>query len=107
MYFIAVSVSNVSLFWGFGVNREVTKKKGMSAIRHEERVRHEGLREKIMSAEQAATFILHDMNVGMSGFTGAGYPKAVPAALAERIKAAQARGEEFKKIGRASCRERV
>ena len=29
----------------------------MSAINHEERVRHEGLREKIMSAEQAATFI--------------------------------------------------
>ena len=68
----------------------------MSAINHEERVRHEGLREKIMSAEQAATFISHDMNVGMSGFTGAGYPKAIPAALAERMKAAQARGEEFK-----------
>ena len=35
------------------------------------------------------------MNVGMSGFTGAGYPKAVPAALAAEIKAAHERGEEF------------
>ena len=68
----------------------------MSSTMGHERVGHLGLREKIMSAEQAATFISHDMNVGMSGFTGAGYPKAIPAALAERMKAAQARGEEFK-----------
>ncbi len=35
-------------------------------------------------------------NIGTSGFTGAGYPKAVPKALAARIKAAHARGEEFR-----------
>jgi succinyl-CoA:acetate CoA-transferase len=31
----------------------------------------------------------------MSGFTGAGYPKAVPQALAQRIKQLHADGEDF------------
>lgn len=35
-------------------------------------------------------------NVGISGFTGAGYPKAVPGALADRIEDAHARGEDFR-----------
>ena len=48
-----------------------------------------------MSAEEAAAFIPAGSNVGMSGFTGAGHPKAVPAALAARIKEAKARGEQF------------
>lgn len=60
-----------------------------------ERVQHEGLRAKIMSAEQAAEFVKNGMTVGISGFTGAGYPKALPTAIAERAKAAHARGEEF------------
>jgi succinyl-CoA:acetate CoA-transferase len=51
--------------------------------------------EKVMSAEQAAAFIASGDNVGMSGFTGAGYPKAVPAALARRVTDATARGERF------------
>ncbi len=50
------------------------------------------LRERIMSAEQAAELISPGANVGMSGFTGAGYPKAVPAALAERIRHHNATG---------------
>lgn len=61
-----------------------------------ERVKHAGLRSKIMSAEQAAEFIQNGMRVGISGFTGAGYPKAVPTAIAERAKAHHDRGEEFK-----------
>ncbi len=44
------------------------------------------LSKRIMSAEQAAELIPAGANVGMSGFTGAGYPKAVPGALAERIR---------------------
>ena len=44
-----------------------------------ERIQHAGLRQKIISAEQAAAFIENGMTVGISGFTGAGYPKAVPA----------------------------
>jgi acyl-CoA hydrolase len=38
-------------------------------------------------AEDAASLINHGMAVGMSGFTGSGYPKAVPSALAARIEA--------------------
>jgi succinyl-CoA:acetate CoA-transferase len=48
--------------------------------------------DKIMSAEEAASFIPAGSNLGMSGFTGAGHPKAVPAALAARITEAKARG---------------
>ena len=61
-----------------------------------DRIAHAGLRGKIMSAEEAAAFINHGDLVGFAGFTGAGYPKVVPPALAERIKAAHARGDEFK-----------
>ncbi|SBS37816.1 Succinyl-CoA:coenzyme A transferase [Marinomonas spartinae] len=51
-----------------------------------ERIRHAGLHEKVMSAEQASEFIKDGMTVGMSGFTRAGEAKAVPKALAERVK---------------------
>jgi succinyl-CoA:acetate CoA-transferase len=49
------------------------------------RIAHPGLRQKIMSAEAATAFIQHGDNVGMSGFTGSGYPKAIPPALARHI----------------------
>ena len=61
-----------------------------------ERVQHEGLRGKIMSAAQAAEFIADGMTVGISGFTGAGYPKAVPTAIAEKAQAAHAAGKSYK-----------
>jgi len=51
--------------------------------------------DKIMSAEEAAAFIPAGSNVGMSGFTGAGYPKVVPAALVDRMSEAKARGDRF------------
>ena len=54
------------------------------------------LRSKIMSAEEAAGLIPSGVNVGMSGFTGAGYPKAVPSALAKRIMDANLYGKKFK-----------
>ena len=41
----------------------------------------------IMSAEEAAGLIEDGMIVGISGFTNAGYPKEVPHALAELVKA--------------------
>lgn len=49
-----------------------------------------------MSADAAAALIKPGMTVAMSGFTGAGYPKAVPQALALQMEAAHARGEDFK-----------
>ena len=48
-----------------------------------ERIQNAALHAKIMSAAQAAQLIPVGANVGMSGFTGAGYPKAVPQALAQ------------------------
>jgi len=51
-----------------------------------DRVRNAALHAKIVSAEEAAAIIKPGMNIGTSGFTPAGYPKAVPLALAERMK---------------------
>ena len=60
------------------------------------RVLHPGLRQKIMSAEAAAALIQHGDNVGMSGFTGAGYPKAIPPALAKQIERVNQGGDTFR-----------
>ena len=60
------------------------------------RILSKALQGKIMSAEQAAALISSGDNVGMSGFTGSGYPKAVPAALARRIEEANSAGEKFR-----------
>ena len=59
------------------------------------RVRSKAFADKVMSAQEAAAFITPGANVGMSGFTGAGYPKAVPAALVDRVTEAKSRGERF------------
>ena len=59
------------------------------------RIGYDRLRSKVISAEQAASFIISGSTVGMSGFTGSGYPKAVPRALAARIEAAHAAGDVF------------
>ena len=54
------------------------------------------LRSRIMSAADAAGFIGSGDTVGLSGFTGSGYPKAVPLALAARIEAEHAAGRPFR-----------
>ncbi len=51
-----------------------------------DRVRNKSLQEKIVSAEEAAAFIKPGMTLATSGFTASAYPKAVPIALAERMK---------------------
>src|SRR5918911_840295 len=60
------------------------------------RIHHQGLARKVVPAEEAAGHIRHGDTVGMSGFTGAGYPKAVPQALAQRIHEVHAAGEPFR-----------
>lgn len=60
------------------------------------RIESPELRAKVTTAGEAAEFISHGDNVGMSGFTGAGCPKLVPAALAHRAEEFHARGEEFR-----------
>jgi len=60
---------------------------------YQERIRNQKLLAKVASADEAAALIKNGMNVGTSGFTPAGYPKAVPLALARRIKET---GEQLK-----------
>src|SRR5579864_1528394 len=59
------------------------------------RVLNTGLAQRIMSATAAAALIRSGDQVGMSGFTGSGYPKAVPVELARRIAEANLRGQKF------------
>lgn len=49
-----------------------------------DRIRMEKLREKVMTADEAALLIKDGMTLATSGFTPSGYPKAVPLALAKR-----------------------
>ena len=51
-----------------------------------DRVRNKDLQAKIVSAEEVAAYIEPGMSIGMSGFTASSYPKAIPLALAERMK---------------------
>jgi len=51
-----------------------------------DRIRNKELLKKIVSPREAALIIKDGMTVAISGFTPAGYPKAVPLALAERAK---------------------
>ena len=60
------------------------------------RIQHASLRNLVMSSDEAAALIHPGMTVAMSGFTGAGYPKAVPGALASRMNDAHARGDDFR-----------
>ena len=59
------------------------------------RIASRQLARKIMSAEEAAALIPPAANIGMSGFTGSGHPKAVPGALVKRIADARGRGDRF------------
>lgn len=50
------------------------------------RIRNNKLQDRVISEEEAANLIKDGMIVATSGFTPAGYPKAVPLALAKRVK---------------------
>jgi len=50
------------------------------------RIKNKKLQEKLITAEKAAELIKDGMIIATSGFTPAGYPKAVPLALAKRVK---------------------
>jgi succinyl-CoA:acetate CoA-transferase len=60
------------------------------------RVLNKFLQNKIMPAEEAASLIPNGAVVGMSGFTGAGYPKAVPVALSKRAIDERLRGKPYR-----------
>lgn len=52
----------------------------------QDRVRCKSLLDKVKTAEQCVEYFKDGMNLGWSGFTPAGYPKAVPIALAEHVE---------------------
>ncbi|MCD6526472.1 MAG: acetyl-CoA hydrolase [Desulfuromonas sp.] len=52
----------------------------------ESRVHRKALMDKVMSAEDCIKFFKPGMDLGWSGFTPAGYPKAVPIALADHVE---------------------
>jgi len=60
------------------------------------RIAHPALRDLLMSADDAAARIDTGASIGMSGFTGSGYPKAVPLALARRAEAEHGAGRPFR-----------
>lgn len=62
----------------------------------QDRISYSPFRDRLMSAQQAAQFITAGANVGMSGFTGAGYPKALPQAIADIARAEHAAGRDYK-----------
>ena len=51
---------------------------------------------KFITAEEAATYVKHDDNVGFSGFTPAGCPKVIPEAIARRAEQEHKKGRPFK-----------
>lgn len=59
------------------------------------RIGHRALQSRIVDADAAAVLIAPGSTVSVSGFTGAGYPKAVPTALARRMETVQAAGDPF------------
>jgi succinyl-CoA:acetate CoA-transferase len=61
-----------------------------------DRILHKGLKSKVMSAEAAAAMIPNGGTIATSGFTGAGYPKAVPMALAKRAVEERTRGKPLR-----------
>ncbi len=51
-----------------------------------DRIQNESLKDRVVTAEEAASWIEDGMTLGLSGFTLSGDAKAVPAALVERAK---------------------
>ncbi|MGA3128237.1 MAG: acetyl-CoA hydrolase/transferase family protein [Candidatus Korobacteraceae bacterium] len=60
------------------------------------RVLNQQLRQRIMSADEAAALIRNGDHIGMSGFTGSGYPKEFPPALARRMERSREQGDPLR-----------
>lgn len=52
----------------------------------QDRIRCKSLLSKVVSAEETLQYFKDGMNLGWSGFTPAGYPKAIPIALADHVE---------------------
>ena len=83
-----MSVLNIAIFRNtkFHCAWQQAKREELQMININDRVHCAAALSKITTAEKAAEIIQDGMNLGMSGFTPSGYPKALPLALAERGK---------------------
>jgi succinyl-CoA:acetate CoA-transferase len=90
--FQAAGCSSIVVGCPSGVKKEVS----MASSSASNRVLNSVLAQRVMSGEEAAALIQPGDQIGMSGFTGSGYPKAVPTALARRVADAHLRGQKFK-----------
>ncbi|HEY6003176.1 MAG TPA: succinate CoA transferase [Anaeromyxobacter sp.] len=61
-----------------------------------DRILHKGLQGKVMDAAAAAALIPNGAVIGMSGFTGAGYPKSVPVELSKRALDEKLKGKSLR-----------
>lgn len=61
-----------------------------------DRMQYAAFQSRIMTADEAARFVSDGDIVGMSGFTGAGYPKVLPTAIAARARDEHAAGRPFR-----------
>ena len=69
------------------------------------RVHRKALLDKVVSAEECIQFFKSGMDLGWSGFTPAGYPKAIPIALADHVEKKQpARPIEIQSVHWRICR---
>lgn len=55
----------------------------------EDRIRNSALYCRVMEPDKAADIIKDGMTIGISGFTSSGYPKALPAAIANKVRNGQ------------------
>jgi acetyl-CoA hydrolase/succinyl-CoA:acetate CoA-transferase len=56
---------------------------------------HPELKNKVKTADEAAALVNDGEILGISGFTGAAYPKVLPAAIAKRAEKLKAEGKDF------------
>ncbi|KAJ3489955.1 hypothetical protein NLJ89_g11481 [Agrocybe chaxingu] len=60
---------------------------GVASAALKERVRRPAYLKRLAQPEDLAPLFKHDDYIGWSGFTGVGYPKAVPTAIADHVEA--------------------
>ena len=56
---------------------------------------HPDFKSKAMTAQEAAALVNNGEVIGVSGFTGAGYPKVVPSEIVKKAEALRAQGQDF------------
>ncbi|KIJ41957.1 hypothetical protein M422DRAFT_48423 [Sphaerobolus stellatus SS14] len=74
-------------------NLQWTSTAGAPSIALKERVRRPALLNKLANAQDLVPLFRHDDWLGWSGFTGVGYPKVLPTALADHVEQNKLQGK--------------